>query len=105
MTYKGRRDKGIAGEREVHGRLVEYGWEVRGLEGKGDHLAFKLLDGERSVTLHVESKRQETLRPDHWSHQAEIEAPTGTVPLVAYRRNREPWRVVLTLDDLLRLLG
>lgn len=103
-TYKGRRDKGIRGEREVMRLLQEAGFEVRGLEGRGDHLALKGMPTNGPLILHVETKRQETLRPDEWSHQAETEAPLDTVPIVVYRRNNEPWRVLLLFDDYLRLL-
>jgi len=107
-SYKGRRDKGIVGEREVMRVLTDAGFDVRGLEGKGDHLAMKE-EGPRfqirHYLFHIEVKRQETLRPDEWSHQSEAEAPQGSVPVVVYRRSREPWRVSIKLDDLLRLLG
>lgn len=100
LSAKGRRDKGVAGEREVRQRFELGGFEVRGLEGEGDHLVIC----EGGLTLHVESKRQETLRLPLWSQQAEAEAPQGTLPLVAYRRSREPWRVSLRLDDFIALL-
>ena len=102
-SYKGRRDKGIRGEREVMTALQQAGFEVRGLEGRGDHLASK--KGEHGpVILHVEVKRQETLRIDAWSEQAETEAPSVATPLVAYRRSGQPWRVSLRLDDLLKFI-
>jgi len=103
MSGRGRRNKGILGEREVRNLLVDAGWDVRGLESEGDHLALRLRDGV-PMMLHVETKRQETLRPDAWSRQAEAEAPLGTVPVVAYRRSHEPWRVLLRLDEFLALL-
>jgi len=103
-SYKGRRDKGVRGEREVAEMLEAAGFGVRGLEGLGDHLALKEVRGHPLV-LHVEVKRQETLQPDKWSRQAEAETPTGAVPVVAYRRNHEPWRVTLRLDEFLRLVG
>ena len=99
LSGKGRRDKGVAGEREVRSAFERAGFEVRGLEDTGDHLVICA-----GLTLHVESKRQETIRIALWSQQAEIEAPQGTVPIVAYRRSREPWRVSLLLDDFVALL-
>jgi hypothetical protein len=104
LSYKGRRDKGIRGEREVRERLTKAGLDVRGLEGLGDHLASKRR-GAETILLHIEVKRQETLQPDRWSRQAETEAPEGAAPIVVYRRDREPWRVLVTLDEFLRLLG
>ena len=99
LSGGGRRQKGVRGEHEVLELFEEHGFKVRGLESKGDHLAFKLLQDGEPLTVHIEVKRQETLRPDTWSRQAESEAPEHTVPLVVYRRSREPWRVLLTLDN------
>ena len=38
---KASRAKGVAGEKEVADIYTEHGFEVRGLEGRGDHLAIK----------------------------------------------------------------
>lgn len=94
------RDKGLLGELQVRHVFEEAGFPVRGLEGLGDQL---VVCGD-AVTLHVEVKRAEHLRMSEWSKQAESEAPPGVVPLVVYRRNREPWRVSILLDDLIALL-
>lgn len=94
------RDKGVRGEREVLERLRAFGFAVRGLEASGDHLAFR--DG---LVLHVETKRQEVARPWLWMEQAIAEAPAGTTPVVAMRRSRSPWLVMLPLDDLLAMIG
>lgn len=99
---KAQRDKGLRGEREVAERFRAAGMEVRGLEGSGDHLVVRHLEG--GFDLHLEVKRQETLCMDKWSRQAEAEAPRGAIPLMIYRRNREPWRVSLLLEDLIGLL-
>ena len=97
---KAQRDKGVRGEREVRQRFELSGFEPRGLEDTGDHLV--VCSG--GLTLHIESKRQEVIRIGEWSRQAEAEAPQGTMPIVAYRRSREPWRVSMRLDDFLLLL-
>ena len=98
---KASRDKGLLGEREVKHAFEAGGFPVRGLEGLGDHL---IVCGF-GLTLHVEVKRAEALRMSDWSKQAEAEAPQGTVPILAYRRNREPWRVSLKLEDLIAILA
>ena len=54
--------------------------------------------------FHVEVKRQERLSIPAWVKQSEDDCPEDCVPLVVYRSSREPWRVVLKLDDLLDLL-
>lgn len=97
---KASRDKGLSGEREVRHEFEAAGFPVRGLEGLGDQLVVC----PTGVTLHVEVKRAETLKLPAWTRQAETEAPAGTVPMVIYRRNREPWRVSLRLADLIALL-
>ena len=97
---KRERDKGLRGELELRHLFEDAGFEVRGLNGQGD----KLVMVAPGITLHVESKRQETLRVDMWSRQAESEAPSGALPVVAYRRSREPWRVNVSLEYLLVLL-
>lgn len=80
------------------------GFDVRGLESQGDWLC--VWKGHRYMpTLHVEAKRAERLRMPEWAAQAASEAPTGSVPIVAYRQNRRAWRVDLSLADLLRLIG
>lgn len=100
LSGKGRRTKGVVGEREVAKAFEQWGFEVRGLEATGDHLVVC----SPRLTLHIESKRQETLHMDKWSRQAEAEAPQGVVPLVAYRRSREPWRISMRLEDFVALL-
>lgn len=100
LSGKGRRDKGLLGEREVKHAFALGGFDARGTEGQGDHLVVCASD----LVLHIEVKRQETLQPDKWSKQAEGEAPQGTVPIVCYRRSREPWRASIKLDDLIALL-
>lgn len=102
------RDKGRKGERSVALEFERFGWTMRGLEGMGDHLAHRNV-GRREATglvvLHVECKRAERLRLPEWVAQAEAEAPEGVPPLLVYRSNGEPWRAVMRLEDILRLLG
>jgi hypothetical protein len=98
------RRKGLGGEREVAEGFRAAGHQVRGLEGEGDWLCVNpRVPGQ--PLLHLECKRAERLKLPEWTRQAESEAPVGAVAIVAYRQNREPWRVSLRLDELLRLLG
>ena len=90
------RAKGVRGEREVLELLERAGFEVRGLEATGDHLAIG-----HGLTLHVETKRQELARPWAWWEQASSEAPAGTFPLVAFRRSRSRWLAIVDLEELL----
>lgn len=93
------RRKGVAGEREVAAMWQAAGFTVRGLEATGDHL---VICGN-GLTLHSEVKRQEVARPWAWMAQAEAEAPAGTVPVVAFRRNRSRWYAMMPLDELASL--
>jgi len=100
LSGKGRRSKGVRGEREVAKIFEVGGFTVRGLEGSGDQLVMC----NSKLTLHIEAKRQERLRLLEWSRQAESEVPQGALALVAYRPSREPWRVSMLLDDFVALL-
>jgi len=104
LSAKGRRNKGVAGEREVRQTFEEAGFEARGLEDSGDHLIVITRDELFHALLHVESKRQEKIRILEWSRQAEAERPPATVAVVAFRPSREPWRVSLRLDDFIDLI-
>lgn len=98
------RRKGRDGEREVADVFERFGWSVRGLESGGDWLC--AIAGPRKLpTLHVECKRAEHLRLREWLEQARTEAQPGAVPLLVYRQNRQPWRVVLELETLLELIA
>ena len=52
----------------------------------------------------IEIKRRETLAMDQWCHQVEECCGEGDIPVVVYRRSREPWRVTISLDEFLRLI-
>lgn len=106
------RTKGLVGEREVRAIYETHGYEVRGLEGGGDHLAVLhglsqlgqtiLADTEvrRPLTIHSECKRQETCRAWAWWEQASAETPPGSLTVVAFRRSRSPWLALANLDAL-----
>jgi len=93
-----RRAKGIRGEREVKVAMEDAGLEVRGLEGRGDHLVF----GHFLGPLHVESKFQENTRIFEWMEQAISEAPKGTTPIVVFRRSKGEWLVCIQLARFIK---
>ena len=86
------RRKGAAGEREF---LKALGAELGDIlsrnlqqtrEGGADCLCVK--------GWAIEVKRQEALaRPTWWRQAVKQAARAGAQPMLAYRRNREPWRV------------
>ena len=92
---RSQRDKGRQAELEVRRIYEAHGFVVRGLEGTGDHLAVG-----HGLTIHSEVKRQEVLRLPLWTRQALAEAPDGTLPIVAYRRNREEWQALVLLPEV-----
>jgi hypothetical protein len=96
-TGRMRRNKGLRGEREVKLLYVEAGYGVRDLEGRGDHL----VEGHPLGRLHSETKRQEGLEIMRWMRQAIAEADEGTVPVVVFRRSKEPWYVCMRFSDFL----
>jgi hypothetical protein len=96
------REKGRKGEAEVAAVYRSHGLTVRGLEATGDHVL--VCDAGGRLTIHSEVKRQETARPWAWWEQASSEAEPGSVPVVAFRRNRSPWLVMLSLDRFAELL-
>lgn len=113
IQYKGKggeclnsKRKGNAGERELCAILAEAGAAHRndqryiGGEDNPD-ISFQL----GSSRFHVECKRAEKFNAYAAMDQAERDANGHAVPIVAHRRNRRPWLVVLKLDDFLRLAG
>lgn len=95
--------KGKVGERELAGVLRDFGFTGarRGQQRSG-------LDQSDVVGLpgwHVECKRVETLNVWRAFAQAQRDAPVGTAPLVAMRRNKSPWLVALDLRTFLAILA
>ena len=101
MNGRGKRNKGAAGERELAGILKDQlGFEVKRNLGQAR-------DGADDITIQkfrIEVKRQERLQVDRWSEQVESCSKAGEVPVLMYRRNGQPWRVCLRLDDFIPLL-
>ena len=112
---KSSRAKGVNGERESADIFRRYGFEVVRLQNNvldaGDFEAILRADvwGEGGAVIRrrflVDAKRRERLNLVAASKQVEAVARDGQVPAVAYRPNREPWRVSLRLEDFARLLG
>ncbi len=101
MNGRSKRNKGAAGERELAAILTEeLGQVVKRNLGQAR-------DGADDITIahfRIEVKRQETVRIDKWSEQVEACAKAGEVPVVIYRRNGQPWRVCLRLQDFIPML-
>lgn len=94
--------KGRNAERELAKLLQGYGYNVepgRAL-GYGTEPDLVGLPG-----VHVECKRTEQLRLSEWLAQAERDAQRfgDGAPAVFFRRSREPWAVVMRLEDWMKL--
>lgn len=95
------RQKGAAGERELAKVLRDYGYECRrgqqycGSNGDADVVG---LPG-----IHIECKRVEKLNIQNALCQAQNDAKPGEMPAVFHRRNREPWKVTVDLEDFMKL--
>ena len=103
MNGAASRRKGVQGEREVAAKFQAAGLAVRGLEGQGDHLV--ILKSQDHPALHIECKRQETLRLPTWLRQAEAECPGGCIPVVCFRQNQGEWYATVPLDDFAALVA
>jgi Holliday junction resolvase len=95
------RNKGAAAERELAEILSnELGIVVKRKLGQAR-------DGGDDIQIQkfrIEAKRCQTLALSAWTRQIEAACQPGEVPVVAYRQNGQPWRVVLTLQDFLPLM-
>lgn len=94
--------KGSAGERELCALFQEAGLteahrnDQRYVGGKDNPDV--ALQG-----YHVECKRAERFNAYEAMAQAERDANGHSVPIVAHRRNKRPWLVVMRLTDFIRL--
>ena len=99
MTGRMARNKGAAGERELAGILTdELGFEVKRKLGQAR-------DGGDDIQIgkyRIEVKRREALRLDDWCQQIEACCDPQEVPIVAYRRNGQPWRAVVPMAWLIK---
>ena len=101
---KNPKTKGSQGERELASVLTEAGYpahrnDQRNVGGfNNPDISAEGLEG-----WHFEVKRVAHLNLGEAMQQAERDA-AGRVPLVAHRRNRQPWLVTMHLTDWLRLL-
>jgi Holliday junction resolvase len=95
------RNKGAAAERELAQILSdELGFVVKRKLGQARDSGDDIQVGK----FRIEAKRRETLALPAWCRQIEEHCQPGEVPIVAYRQNGQPWRVVLKLGDFLPLL-
>jgi hypothetical protein len=99
---KGQRLKGANGERE----FFKMSNELLGLDvffrhpnpwhghGKRDNH-----DPNDKLPVSIEVKRHETLAMPAWIRQSIEQAAAHQTPIVAYRQNGKPWRVLAVMDS------
>lgn len=98
---KSQRERGKRGERELAGKLREYGYNCRrgaqycGANGDADVIG---LPG-----IHIECKRVERLNILDAISQAAHDAKSGRIPAVFHRRDRSEWLVTMKLSDWIGL--
>lgn len=95
------RNKGAAAERELAEILSkELGFVVKRKLGQARDSG----DDIQVQKFRIEAKRRETLALPAWCRQIEAHCQPGEVPIVAYRQNGQPWRIVMKLEDFLPLM-
>ena len=98
------RERGKRGELMLRDVLRRWGWLAaeRGQQRAGGADSPDVRGGPRDV--HFECKFTERLNAREALRQAEGDSGPGEVPVVAWKRAREPWVAVMRLDDVLALL-
>jgi hypothetical protein len=97
MSGRGSRQKGAGAERELFGLLnteLGHDWFKRNLlqTRQGG------CDDQNAEVFALEVKRQEKQALHEWIAQTLEQAKPGQLPVLAYRRNHEPWKILLVLD-------
>ena len=97
---KASREKGKRGELEVAHIMQSYGYDAKrgqqycGMQGDADVVGVP--------GLHLEIKRVKTLRLDDAMEQSIRDAREGEIPVVIHRKDKQPWRVTLSLEDFMK---
>lgn len=98
------REKGKRGEREVRDVLRAFGITARrGTQFRGGSEEADVVHEIAGVHLEVKFCETETLKK--WLEQAERDAGALELPVVVFRRSRQPWRAYMRLYTLLERLG
>lgn len=97
------RNKGAKGERELAGKLRDYGYDCR----RGQQYSGK--NGDADVVglpgIHIEAKRVERLNLYDAMAQSKHDAREGETPVVMHRKNNCKWLVTMELDDWMAMYG
>lgn len=95
------RRKGAEGENELAMILsAELGRVVKRKLGQARDSG----DDIQIEKFRIEVKRCQRINVREWCEQIEAAIEPGQIPVVAFRRNGEPWRVILQLGDFLPMM-
>ena len=91
--------KGKDGELEVAHFFKDYGFNARRSQ------QFAGINNDADVVdvpfLHLEVKRTESLHLDKAMKQSKRDARDNETPTVVHRKNRQKWRITMTLEDFM----
>lgn len=91
--------KGKDGELEVAHFFKDYGFNARRSQ------QFAGINNDADVVdvpfLHLEVKRTENLHLDKAMEQSKRDARDNETPTVVHRKNRQKWRITMTLEDFM----
>ena len=95
------RNKGAAGERELAGKLREFGFDCR----RGQQFCGS--NGDADVVglpgIHIECKRVEKLNLYDAMAQAKRDRKKGEIPTVFHRKNNCRWLVTMEFEDWMKI--
>ena len=93
------KQKGKRGELEAARFFQKYGFDARRSQ------QFAGMNGDADVVgvpfLHLEIKRTEKLNLDKAMEQSARDAREGEAPTVVHRKNKQEWRITMTLEDFM----
>ena len=99
------RQKGARGEREWRDQLREAGYTARrGQQFSGGSDSPDVICDELAGVIHFEVKRVQALNIHAAVEQATRDG-AGKTPVVAHRKNNQPWLVTILAKDFFKLLN
>lgn len=99
MSGRKSRTKGAVGERELASILRAYGFDAT-----RSRIGVTAQDITHNIPgIHIECKRAETIQLPKWWGQASGDCPIDREPVLVFRANGMPWRVVCELTHYLEL--
>lgn len=99
------RNKGKCGELELVNFLKERGIEARrGQQYEGSSDSPDVIAGDCLRSVHLEVKRVQAGNLYNWFKQACTDADMCKIPVVAHRRNNQPWLAIMDMRDFVTIM-